>query len=142
MHKTTIMVFGTFDMIHAGHEDFFRQARALAEQPFLVVSVARDSAVERMKGVRARYREEERLARVAEHPLVDKAVLGDEKGYIAHIAKNKPDIIALGYDQEGEYVQHLERDLRAAGLAPRIVRLTAYKPELYKTSKLHHHTRQ
>ena len=37
---TRIMVFGTFDMIHAGHEDLFRQARALAKEPYLIVSVA------------------------------------------------------------------------------------------------------
>lgn len=130
------MVFGTFDMVHAGHEDLFRQARALAPGARLIVSVARDSAVARVKGVRARNNESQRLASVQSHPLVDAAVLGDETGYIDHIAAVAPEIIALGYDQEGEYVRDLERDLRAAGLHTRIVRLHAYRPEEYKTSKL------
>jgi len=142
MHKTNIMVFGTFDMIHEGHEDFFKQARALAENPHLIVSVARDSAVQRVKKISSKSSEKERLRRISEHPLVDQALLGDEKGYVSHIQNIRPDIIALGYDQEGEYVEHLERDLRAAGLSTHIVRLKAYKPELYKTSKLHHHARQ
>ena len=46
-----IMVFGTFDIIHAGHEDLFRQARALAEDPHLIVSVARDSAAARHRAL-------------------------------------------------------------------------------------------
>lgn len=142
MRKTSIMVFGTFDMVHEGHEAFFKQARSLAEKPHLIVSIARDSAVRRIKKSFPHFTEKERLQRVSAHPLVDEALLGDEKDYIAHIQKIRPDIIALGYDQEGEYVEHLERDLNAAGLSTRIVRLKAYKPELYKTSKLHHHAQQ
>lgn len=132
------MVFGTFDMLHEGHLDLFRQARALSEDVRLIVSVARDSAVARVKGVAARHPEDERLARVRACTLVDEAVLGDESGYIAHISAARPDIIALGYDQEGEYVHSLEEDLRKAGLAPRIVRLKPHMPDVYKTSKLAH----
>jgi cytidyltransferase-like protein len=134
---TRIMVFGTFDMVHAGHLDLFRQARALAEDSHLIVSIARDSAVARVKGAAARNSEEKRRDIVAACPLVDQAILGDEAGYIQHIQKAKPDIIALGYDQAGEYVDSLERDLAAAGMQARIVRIEPYMPEVYKTSKLH-----
>ena len=130
------MVFGTFDMIHAGHEDLFRQARALAKEPHLIVSIARDSVATRYRGFSPRHHESERLTQVAAHPLVDEAVLGDEMRYITHIITAQPDIIALGYDQKGEYVENLERDLRAAGMSPLVVRLSAFKPEVYKTSKL------
>ena len=131
-----IMVFGTFDMVHEGHADLFRQARALAKEPYLIVSVARDDAAARHRGVAPRRTEAKRLALLREHTLVDEAVLGDEVGYIGHIIAAKPDIIALGYDQRGEYVDGLESGLRAAGLSVRIVRLAAFKPEKYKTSKL------
>lgn len=133
---TRVMVFGTFDMLHEGHLDLFRQARALAPTPFLIVSVARDASTERVKGKRPQRTEAERLALVAACPLVDEAVLGDEIGYLDHIKKAGPEIIALGYDQAGEYVEHLADDLRGAGLAPAIVRLQPYEPETYKTSKL------
>ena len=136
---TRIMVFGTFDMIHEGHEDFFRQARALTSNSHLIVSVARDEVATRIKGIKPRNSEEARRSAVAEHELVDEAVLGDEEGYIAHIRENKPDIIALGYVQEGEFVLNLEKDLRDAGMETRVVRLEAFKPELYKTSKLPRH---
>ena len=44
------MVFGTFDILHKGHLDFFRQARSLSKNPFLIVSVARDANVKKVKG--------------------------------------------------------------------------------------------
>lgn len=131
-----IMVFGTFDMIHEGHVNLFKQARELADDPYLIVSVARDEVVTKIKGTKSRHPEKSRLRVVSEHPLVDKAVLGDEVGYIRHIRTNMPDIIALGYDQEGEFVEHLEKDLREAKMKTRVVRLGAFKPEVYKTSKL------
>lgn len=130
------MVFGTFDMIHPGHEDFFRQARVLADDAFLIVSVARDAAAARVKGEAPETVEEERRARIEAHKLVDQAILGDEDGYMSHIVAAAPDIIALGYDQEGEYVDNLADDLAAAGLATAIVRLQPHEPEIYKTSKL------
>jgi cytidyltransferase-like protein len=133
---TRIMVFGTFDMLHEGHLDMFRQARSLASDPYLIVSLARDSAAARVKGAPPRKSERERLALMRTCHLVDEALLGDEAGYIPHIKAVAPDIIALGYDQSGEYVEHLERDLADAGIAARVVRLAAYKPEIFKTSKL------
>jgi cytidyltransferase-like protein len=134
---TRIMVFGTFDLLHEGHLDFFRQARAQTADPYLIVSVARDASVARVKGRPPKRSEEERLERVRACPLVDKAVLGDATGYIAHIVNAAPDVIALGYDQEGEYVANLRTDLKEAGIRATVVRLVAYKPDIFKTSKLH-----
>lgn len=114
----------------------FQEARSLAEDPHLVVSIARDSAAARHRGFRPTHSEEDRLYMLAAHPLVDTAILGDENGFIEHIQRIHPDIIALGYDQEGEYVENLERELAAAGLSPHIVRLAAFQPETFKTSKL------
>ena len=133
---TRIMVFGTFDMIHRGHEDFFRQARELGENPQLIVSVARDSAVMRHKGKAPRQNERERFELVQKCAGVDKVVFGDEDRYITHISYERPDIIALGYDQSGEYVENLERDLKEMGLSTKIMRLKPFEPETFKTSKL------
>ena len=133
---TRIMVFGTFDMVHIGHVDFFRQARALSKRPHLIVSVARDKVVERIKGSRPRRNEKQRKSLVERNTLVDEVVLGQEEGYLEHIVDAKPDIIALGYDQSGEYVDCLERDLLNFGKKIKIVRLKAFNPEKYKTSKL------
>lgn len=130
------MVFGTFDMLHEGHLHMFRQARALASEPYLIVSVARDRVATRIKGTHPRKSEIDRLALVRACALVDEAVLGQEQGYIDHVRAARPDIIALGYDQTGEYVEHLESDLSEAGIEAHVIRLQAHKPEIYKTSKL------
>ncbi len=130
------MVFGTFDMVHEGHVDFFRQARALARNPCLIVSVARDPIVARIKGVKPRRSESERQALLERNMLVDEVILGQEDGYIEHIEAARPSIIALGYDQVGEFVDRLERDLTNAGMKVKVMRMKAFRQETYKTSKL------
>ena len=130
-----IMVFGTFDMVHTGHRNFFKQARALAPKPFLIASLARSENVLRIKGQKPQLSERQRLTMVKQVRGVNKAVLGDKDDYLKHIFKEKPDIIALGYDQTA-YVKGLATALRKAGLKTKIIRLAAHKPHLYKTSLL------
>ncbi len=133
--QSKIMVFGTFDFLHKGHLDFFRQARSLAQEPFLVVSIARDVNVKKIKGSFPLYNEKQRLVTVAGCKLVDRALLGGLRNYLTHIVKEKPQIIALGYDQSA-YTKTLKQDLKALGLRVKIVRLKAHKPHLYKSSIL------
>ena len=143
-----IMVFGTFDMVHPGHKHFFAQARALAggeanrkmvakskndAQAFLIVSIARDKNVLRIKGKAATSKEQRRLARVKALKEVDKAVLGAIGDHIPHIVKERPNIIALGYDQAA-YVGGLRSALSKAGLKVKIVRMKPHLPNRYKTS--------
>lgn len=129
------MVFGTFDIVHKGHQHFFEQARKLAgkSEAFLIVSLAREKNVAKIKSKKPQNSEQKRLKQVAETLGVDKAVLGGVNKYMAHIVKENPDIIALGYDQVA-YVENLRQDLKAAGLKTKIVRLKSHKPHLYKTS--------
>lgn len=132
-NHTRIMIFGTFDMVHEGHKHLFKQARALVENPFLIVSIARDSNVERIKGRRPRHTQSERQKLVAKAVGVDKVVLGAVGDPIPHIGKEKPDIIALGYDQTA-YVRGLRSSLKQAGLKTKVIRLKPHKSHLYKTS--------
>lgn len=132
---TRIMLFGTFDMVHPGHEYLFRQARLLAPDPYLIVSIARDANVQRIKGRKPRRPESARKRLVAKHALVDEAVLSGSNDHMPHIIKARPDIIALGYDQTA-YVRGLKSALKAAGLATKVVRLKPHKPHIYKTSLL------
>jgi FAD synthetase len=127
------MVFGTFDIIHPGHLDFFRQARALSKNPWLIVSVSRDVNAERIKHRKLFLKEALRLRQVQNLSEVDQAVLGGVNQYFSHIRRQKPDIIALGYDQKA-YVVELKRDLKKAQMKTRVVRLKACKPRFYKTS--------
>ncbi len=127
------MVFGAFDVLHKGHRNFFQQARKLAKRPFLIVSVARGANVKKIKGFRPFYSEKQRLAEVKKCKLVDKAVLGAKKDYIAQILKVKPSIIALGHDQAA-YTKNLKQRLESRGLKIKIVRLKAFKRSVYRSS--------
>ncbi len=105
----------------------------MAKNPFLVVSVARDVNVKIIKGQNPMFSEQQRLRGVRSCPLVDKAVLGGFKNYIPHIAKEKPAIIALGYDQKA-YTKNLKKVLNKENLDIKVVRLRAFKPQVYKSS--------
>jgi len=132
--KTKIMVFGTFDVLHKGHLNFFKQARQLVSNPYLTVSVARDRNVLRIKKRKPIKGEKARAVNIKKYPLVDKVVLGGIKDHLPHILKEKPDIIALGYDQS-EYTANLKKELTGAGLKnTKIIRLKKYYPNLYKSS--------
>lgn len=135
MEKTKIMVFGTFDGLHKGHDNFFKQARNFIKNPSLIVSIARDKNVLRIKGKKPRFSEKERLVLVKKNKLVDKAVLAGLNKYLPHILKEKPDIIALGYDQKA-YVQNLKKDLKNKGILVRIIRMKPYKENIYKNHLL------
>ncbi len=130
-----IMVFGTFDRLHNGHLDFFKQARKLAIKPFLIVSVARDKNVIKIKRKFSVLNEKQRMILVKKCKLVNKVVLSGLKNHIPHIVKECPDIIALGYDQKA-YVQNLKKDLENKGIIVKIVRLKPYKKRIYKNNLL------
>lgn len=130
-----VLVFGTFDMIHDGHRNLFQQARQLANNVKLVVSIARDKNVVRIKGRAPRHSEQQRLALVRQLPEVDSAVLGGVRDHLPHIIRLQPDIIALGYDQQA-YVTGLRAELKVAGLKTKVVRLKPYKAHQYQTRLL------
>ncbi|HCH59324.1 MAG TPA: FAD synthase [Candidatus Zambryskibacteria bacterium] len=135
MKRTKIMVFGTFDGVHKGHLSFFRQAKKLAKKSFLIVSIARDKNVKEIKKGKPKFSEKERLALVKKIKFIDKVVLAGKIKYLPHILKEKPDIIALGYDQKA-YVKNLKKDLKNKGILVKIVRLKPYKKEIYKNHLL------
>ena len=131
-----VMVFGTFDGLHLGHLNFFKQARGLVpRQSFLIVSIARDENVFKIKKGLPTLNEKERMALIRKCGLADKVILSGLKNHLPHIIKERPDIIALGYDQK-EYVKNLKKDLRNEGLDVKIVRLKPYKKHLFKNSLL------
>jgi FAD synthetase len=135
------MVFGTFDILHQGHLNFFKQARqkigesAKKHGKKLIVVVARDVNVKKIKGRRPKFSERIRLKNIKKIKIVDKAVLGDIKDYFQVIKKEKPNVICLGYDQRMRVLQ-LKARLKKLGLKMKIFRLKPYKPQIYKSSKL------
>lgn len=132
------MVFGTFDGLHPGHINFFKQARELSGKyfsPFLIVSIARDKNVFEIKKRKTVLSEKQRMNLVKKSGLADKVILSGIKDHIPHIVKEKPEIIALGYDQKA-YVKNLKKDLKNKGLLVKIVRLEPHKEHIFKNHLL------
>ncbi|MFH0978909.1 MAG: adenylyltransferase/cytidyltransferase family protein [Candidatus Woesearchaeota archaeon] len=126
-----VMVFGTFDILHPGHINFFRQARTLGD--YLIAVVARDSTVMRLKKKKPLFNEMQRLRHLRQVYLVNKVVLGNHVDSFAVIEKHKPDVIALGYDQR-HFADHLVPELARRKLKIELVRLKAFKYHKYKSS--------
>jgi FAD synthetase len=105
--KTVVLASGVFDLLHLGHVKFLQDAKAAGgKNAQLIVIIARDSTVERTKGRKPIMSEDQRCALVEALKVVDKAVLGAENFDMGEvIRKVKPDIIALGYDQEDMNLQ-------------------------------------
>jgi len=93
--KTVVMAFGTFDFFHAGHENYLEQAKALGDQ--LIVIVARDETVKKVKGRKPMYNERKRLRDVSECKAVDKASLGNADDKYKVIKKYKPEAFFYWY---------------------------------------------
>ena len=137
--ETKIMVFGTFDGLHKGHLNFLKQAKKSSKKSFLIVSIARDKNVFRIKGKPPVLNEKKRMILVKKCKLANKVVLSGVKNYLSHILKERPDIIALGYDQRA-YVKNLKKDLKNKNISVKIVRLKPYKEKVYKNHLLKNKT--
>lgn len=126
-----IMAFGTFDFFHAGHDNYLQQARALGDQ--LVVVVARDETVKKVKGAAPLYNERKRLRDVQNSKHVDRAVLGFTDDKYRVIKKYAPSVLALGYDQY-VFTYGLENYFIKENLNIEMVRLAPFQPETFKSS--------
>lgn len=136
--RKVVLASGTFDLLHFGHVRYLEEAKkAGGEDAELVVVVARDSTVERRKGYRPVMSEDQRRALVEALRVVDEAILGFEGFNIGRVIERiKPDVIAVGHDQEG-----IEREVRRVveekGLDIRVVRIGRFgKEELNSSSKI------
>lgn len=137
-----VLAFGTFDKLHEGHRFYLQAAAALGEA--LYVLVACDQAVMWAKGRPPAQPASQRLAAVAALPFVTRAWIGepvtDLRDYLRPIRLIKPDIVALGYDQALDIDSWLNEAVTALRPRLKIVRLTAFHPEKYKSSIINHRT--
>ena len=94
-----VMAVGVFDLLHAGHLHYMEQAKSLGQH--LTVVVAHDDTV-RMRKHEPVTGQELRRRMVNGLKPVDLAIIGNPPAVPIFdiLPKVKPDIIALGYDQE------------------------------------------
>lgn len=94
-----VMIFGVFDGVHDGHRAFLREAKSHGD--YLIVVLAQDHIVKRLKGHLPEINLAERLVHLQKEDGVNDIVIGDaELGVWEVIKKYQPHIVAIGHDQQ------------------------------------------
>lgn len=132
--KVRVVAGGVFDILHVGHLYFLEKAKELGDE--LIVIIARDSTVMKRKGRKPIFPENLRKRLVEALKPVDKAVLGYENEDMYKIIEElKPDIIAIGYDQDFD-PEEMKKELLKRGLRVEVVRIGKYYHDLAGTSRI------
>tara|TARA_Y100000310_G_scaffold89923_1_gene87056 strand:+ start:20002 stop:20415 length:414 start_codon:yes stop_codon:yes gene_type:complete len=129
---TKVMCFGTFDLLHLGHLDYFKQAKKFGD--YLIVVIARDKT-KLLQNKESVFSEEERKELIDALMIVDEVILGNEKDHFKVIEEHQPDVLCLGYDQKMDETILKER-LRERDLHPEIKRMQPYQDRKHKSTKI------
>ena len=129
----TVMAFGTFDLLHEGHEHFLKEAKKLGDKLYVVI--AQDKTVEEVKHRKPVYTADDRRQNILDLKIADEVIIGHKQDKLKIIEQIKPDIIGLGYDQR-VFTESLREELSKRGLDPEIVRLKSHKPHIHKSTKI------
>lgn len=130
------MASGTFDIIHPGHGFYLEEAKKLGgNNAVLMVVVATDTTVKKHKRVPI-IPQEQRCEMISMLKPVDEAYIGDEENPFKIVMEKKPDIIAIGPDQNFN-PDELHESLLKKGLDIKVVKIKDYKKfELDSTCKI------
>ena len=129
-----VLIFGTLDGIHKGHLNFFKQAKKYGN--YLIVTVARDETVKRIKGKLPLKNEVERMKDIKKCKIIDKVISGDKDNPYKVLKKVKPEVICLGYDQNF-FIENLSNEIKRLKLKTKIFRMKPYQPEKFHSSLIH-----
>lgn len=122
-----VLATGTFEILHPGHLLYLEEAKKLGDELFVIVG--RDVTVRKRKRTPI-IPEEQRLKMVSALKMVDKAMLGSEKDIYEPLYTIKPDIIALGYDQDFDD-EKLGRELRERGFNSKVIRIKKHNSNAF-----------
>jgi|TARA_B100001971_G_C18177963_1_gene531016 FAD synthetase len=129
-----VMAFGSFDLIHPGHLYYLKESKKYGDK--LIVGVATDQNILELKGRKPLYNEKERLLEVKNLNIADEVRLGNDNRNVYDILEEvNPNVICLGYDQKPSN-EELKKELKLRKINAEIIRIDAFNPEKYKSSKL------
>jgi len=114
-----VMATGVFDLLHPGHLYFLTEAKKLGDE--LVVVVARDQTARRLKH-EPYVPEHVRREMVEAMKPVDRAILGSATDIYETVVRERPQVIALGYDQVWNE-REVEQECARRGVPVKVVRL-------------------
>lgn len=121
-----VMATGTFDILHTGHLYYLQEARKLGGiNTTLAVVVATDNTVKKNKKIPI-MSQQQRLEIISMLKVVDEAYMGYDGDPLKIVHMIKPDIIAIGPDQDFD-TRKLHETLLNEGLDVEVVKIEKYK---------------
>ena len=130
---TRVMATGTFDIIHSGHGFYLEEAKKLGgADAKLIVVIARDATVRAKKRVPV-VSEKQRLEVVKMLKPVDEAYLGHIGDIFKIVHEIKPDIIAIGPDQNFN-LDELRKELKNREINAEVIKITKYRESALDSS--------
>ena len=123
---------GVYDIIHPGHIHTLQSSKQ--EGDLLIVSIARDSRVIKIKGRKPINNEKRRVILVSAIKYVDFTLLGSKGDIFGVVKKIKPNVITIGYDQTHE-INELKKRVKMNNLNIKIKKLDSPIPHV-KSSNL------
>lgn len=103
---TRVFTSGSFDLFHIGHLNILEKSAALGDE--LIVGVSTDELIEHYKGMKPIIPFEERARIVASIGCVTKVVKQVKLTEIAQLKRENIDIVTIGDDWIGKYLEGLE----------------------------------
>ena len=123
---------GVYDIIHPGHIHTLKNSKQ--EGDLLIVSIARDNRVIKIKGMKPINNEKMRRILVSAIRYVDFTVLGSKGDIFGIVKKIKPNVITIGYDQTHQ-INELKKRVKINNLNIKIKKLDSPIPHV-KSSDL------
>lgn len=101
-----VFTSGSFDMFHVGHLNILEKSAALGDE--LIVGVSTDELIEKYKGMKPIIPFEQRIRIVESIKCVTKVVKQVKLTEIAQLQRENIDIVTIGDDWKGKYLEGLE----------------------------------
>ncbi|MGO1972679.1 MAG: adenylyltransferase/cytidyltransferase family protein [Propionibacteriaceae bacterium] len=102
MAPTTVITFGTFDVLHVGHVRVLNRAAELGDR--LVVGVSSDALNFSKKGRNPVFSQAERLELIANLAVVDEVFVEESLELKRdYVVEHQADVLVMGDDWEGKF---------------------------------------
>ena len=129
----SVLVFGTFDLLHPGHISLLTSAAAYGQ---LIIALTPDKLCVQYKGQLPIHPYAEREQRLRRLPIVTNVVPSDHiPNSFTILDRMRPRTIVLGYDQ-GALTDAIGQRIKALRLSCNIVQAAPYRSEVYQSSYL------
>lgn len=138
VNKMKVVASGVFDLLHYGHIRYLEEAKSAGgSDAYLIVIVASDETVSRIKGRPPVMPENQRKALVEALKVVDEVRIGYKDLELDKMIHDlEPDIVAVGHDQQ-DIEEQVKLIVKGKGYHTKVIRIRHFSQDnLDSSSKI------